>query len=460
MNDRPTLREAISSPGTTGLPFLPTPETALDRPGLSWSPSSDTALTRPRLAFGEAIRTSFAEITSHLLRSSLTLIGVFLGSLAVVLMVSFSQGLKIMVWQGIRSLGYNGVMFVSARTPEVPLERKKATMSRGLGVRDVAALAEWGENYEGVAAMSLTQSVVRSLGQERKVWVFGVNPAYATVRNRGASAGRWIDGGDEIERRKVAVVGSDLATTLFGGDTPVGKQIRIGTQVFRIIGVGAQIGNTFANDGDDSWTTREMEGVVIPLETFRAYLRGGEGIGVLMIKTAKTENLGAVRDETERLMRRAHHNVGDFEIENIASEILRAEAQIKDLLRSWSVILISLAGISLLVGGVGIYSVMKISLTERLFEIGLRKAIGAGEGTILLQFLIESSTLSALGGLLGCGVATVVCILAAPFFPTGLPVSPLGLALGIGFAVAIGVFAGFFPSWTASRLTPIDALRG
>jgi putative ABC transport system permease protein len=422
--------------------------------------SNGSRRSGPRLAFGEALRTSFSEITAHWLRSFLTLIGVFLGSLAVVIMVSFAEALKVMVWQGIKSLGYNGVMFISEHTPEMPMERKKATMSRGLGVRDVKALAEWGEGYEGVAAMSLTQTVVRALGQERRVWVFGVNPAYAKVRNRTVSAGRWIDGGDELERRKVAVVGRDLGTTLFGTDNPIGKQIRVADQVLRVIGVGDQLGNTFANDGGDSWTQREMEGVIIPLETFRAYIRGGERIGVIMIKTPETENLGAVRSETERLMRRAHHGIGDFEVEDVASEIVRAEAQIKEVLRSWTVILTSLAAISLLVGGVGIYSVMKISLTERLYEIGLRKAIGAGDRTILLQFLIESSTLSALGGMLGCGVGIVLCQVLARFFPTGLPVSPLGLALGIGFAVAVGLFAGVFPSLSAARLTPVEALRG
>ncbi len=422
--------------------------------------SNGSRRSGPRLAFGEALRTSFSEITAHWLRSFLTLIGVFLGSLAVVIMVSFAEALKVMVWQGIKSLGYNGVMFISEHIPEVPMERKKATMSRGLGVRDVKALAEWGEGYEGVAAMSLTQTVVRALGQERRVWVFGVNPAYAKVRNRTVSAGRWIDGGDELERRKVAVVGRDLGTTLFGTDNPIGKQIRVADQVLRVIGVGDQLGNTFANDGGDSWTQREMEGVIIPLETFRAYIRGGERIGVIMIKTPETENLGAVRSETERLMRRAHHGIGDFEVEDVASEIVRAEAQIKEVLRSWTVILTSLAAISLLVGGVGIYSVMKISLTERLYEIGLRKAIGAGDRTILLQFLIESSTLSALGGMLGCGVGIVLCQVLARFFPTGLPVSPLGLALGIGFAVAVGLFAGVFPSLSAARLTPVEALRG
>ena len=385
----------------------------LDRAGLQAAPG---------LALGETFRTTFAEIRSHLFRSFLTLTGVVLGSLAVLVMVSFIEAIKVMVWQGIKSLGYDGVMFVSARAPEVPLERKKLTMSRGLGVRDAHALGEWTDSYSGVAAMSMTQAVVRRAGVEQRVYVFGVNPDYAKVRNRSVSAGRWIDEGDEIERRSVAVVGSELATTMFGSDKPIGKQIRIGDNVFQVVGVGEKLGNSFANDGDDSWTNREMEGVVVPLETYRARIRGGERIAILMIKSDDKDKLGAVRDETERLMRRAHHGIGDFEIEDVASEIVRAEKEIDDVLFNWTVILTSLAAISLLVGGVGIYSVMKISLTERLYEIGLRKAIGASDRVILLQFLVESSTLSALGGVLGCLIGAVLCKVLGSNFEAGLPV--------------------------------------
>jgi putative ABC transport system permease protein len=443
-----------SSDLTTTTSPTPSPDALLDelaRTGLKAAPG---------LALGETFRTTFAEIRSHLFRSFLTLIGVVLGSLAVLVMVSFIEAIKVMVWDGIKSLGYDGVMFVSARASEVPLERKKSTMSRGLGIRDARDLSEWSESYSGVAAMSITQSVVRGAGVEQKVYVFGVNPAYAKVRNRSVTAGRWIDEGDEIERRSVAVVGSELATTMFGSDNPIGKQIRVGANVFVVVGVGQQIGNRMANDGGDSWTQREMEGLVVPLETYRARIRGGERVAVLMIKSEDNDKLPAVRAETERLMRRAHHGIGDFEVEDVASEIVRAEKEIDDQLFNWTVILTSLAGISLLVGGVGIYSVMKISLTERLYEIGLRKAIGASDRVILLQFLVESSTLSALGGVLGCLFGAVLCKVLGSNFEAGLPVAPLGLVLALGFAFSVGVFAGFFPSLHASRLTPIEALRG
>lgn len=409
------------------------------------------------VAFGEAVRATLAEILAHKLRSGLTLTGVVLGTLAVVLMVTLIEAVKVMVWEGIRGLGFDGVMFVSQRPPEDPIERKKQGFSRGLTVRDMAVVREGAETLDAVAAVRLTEKVVTARGVSRRVRVFGVTPSYAAVHDREVTVGRWFVLSDEEERRTVAVLGAELAETLFGSDNPVGREVRIGEVSFQVVGVEKRLGNRFANSG---WTRREMQGVLVPLTTFGTYLQGGERLAVLSVRTSEKENLHLVKAEVERLLRRAHRGISDFEVENIADEMLRAEKEITALLRNWTVVLAAIASISLLVGAVGIYSVMKISLVERLYEIGLRKAIGATDGAILLQFLVESTTLSALGGLFGCGLGAVIARALSPHFEAGLPLSPLGLALGISFAVAAGVFAGVFPSLAAARLTPVEALRG
>ncbi len=409
------------------------------------------------VAFGEAVRATMAEIWAHKLRSGLTLFGVILGTLAVVLMVTLIEGVKVMVWDGIRGLGFDGVMFVSARPPEDLTERKKQGISRGLSARDLAVVREGAESLQAVAAVQISERVVTARGVARRARVHGVTPSYADVHDREVRSGRWFVPSDEEERRKVAVLGAELAETLFGTDNPVGREVRIGEALFRVVGVQTRLGNRFANSG---WTRREMQGVLIPLATYAAAVQGGERVAILSVRTADKENLHLVKAEVERLLRRAHRGITDFEVENIADEILRAEKEITVLLRNWTIVLASIAGISLLVGGVGIYSVMKISLVERLYEIGLRKAIGATDGAILLQFLVESTTLSALGGVLGCGLGALLAALLSPQFEAGLPLSPLGLGLGISFAVAAGAFAGVFPSLSASRLTPVEALRG
>lgn len=410
------------------------------------------------MAWWEALRTSFAEIWAAKFRSLRTLIGVVLGTTAVVVMVTMIDGIKAMVWDGFYSLGYDGVMFVSYRTPDDPTARKKMFFSSGLAVRDIERLEEWGHRFSSVAALNAMETVVRGGGEEIRARVMGVTPSYATVRNRSVTTGRWLMASDERDRRKVAVVGVQLAEKLFGSQDPIGKSVRLGDVSFTVVGVGAKIGNNFANDG--GFSRREMNGVLIPLETFRAYMRGGERVGAIMIKTDDKEHLGEVSAELERLVKRSHHGVADFRVNDVASDMLKASKQVTELLFNWTVVMASIAGISLLIGGVGIYSVMKISLAERLYEIGLRKAMGASDLAILTQFLVESTTLSALGGLLGCGLGALVAMLASGAFEAGLPVSPLGLLLGISFAVGVGAFAGLFPSLSASRLTPVEALHG
>ena len=409
------------------------------------------------MAFWEAIRTTLAEIWAHKLRSGLTLVGVVLGTAAVVVMITIIEGVKVMVWDGIASLGFDGVMFVSTREPEDPIERLKQGYSAGLEALDANVVRDEADAIQAVAAVRITQLIVSAQGVQRRVRVYGITPSYGQVHDRNVSAGRWLDEGDQIESRKVAVLGKVLAERLFGTESPIGKTVRVGDALFRVVGVETDLGNKMTNSG---WTRREMDGVLIPLSSFRAYLQGGERINLLTVKTESKDKLNLVKKEVERLVRRAHHGISDFEVENIADEILRAEKEISKELRNWTIILASLAGISLLVGGIGIYSVLKISLAERLYEIGLRKAIGASDRAILLQFMVESTALSTLGALFGCLVGAVITAAAASAFPAGLPLAPLGLVLGVGFAVATGLFAGVFPALTASRMTPVEALRG
>jgi putative ABC transport system permease protein len=418
---------------------------------------SEITLRRGGAAPAEAIRTTLAEVWAHKLRSALTLFGVVLGTAAVVVNVTVIEGVKTMVWEGVRGLGFDGVMFVSPHTPEDPIELRKRGYSRGLATRDLDIVRSEAESLEAVAAVRLTDLVVSARGVQRRVRTYGVTPSYARVHDREVSRGRWFVQSDEVEGRKVAVLGVDLAEALFGTDDPVGKPVRIGDAIFQVVGVEARLGNKFANSG---WTRREMSGVLIPLAAFRGYIQGGDGITILSVKTGDSEHLSLVKAEIERLVRRSHHGISDFEVENIADEILKAEKEIKVVLRNWTIVLAAIAGISLLVGGVGIYSVLKISLVERLYEIGLRKSIGATDRAILMQFLVESTTLSVLGAAIGCGLALGLTLVLSGSFEAGLPFSPFGLVLGISFAVAVGVFSGVFPALSASRLTPVEALHG
>jgi putative ABC transport system permease protein len=158
-------------------------------------------------------------------------------------------------------------------------------------------------------------------------------------------------------------------------------------------------------------------------------------------------------------MRRSHRGISDFKLENIGQEILRVRREVDKLIANWNVVLASIAGISLLVGGIGIFSVMQISISERTYEIGLRKSIGATDPEIFGQFLVESVSLSLVGGLVGSALGYAITVAAGAAFPDGLSVSPVALLLAAGFAILIGLSAGVYPALRASRLTPVDAIR-
>ena len=155
----------------------------------------------------------------------------------------------------------------------------------------------------------------------------------------------------------------------------------------------------------------------------------------------------------------AHNGIHDVKVENVGKEILRERGNVVRVLRNWRIVFFSIAGVSLLIGGVGIFSVLKISIGERLFEIGLRKSMGATDAEIFVQFLIESITLSVVGALLGVGGGIAVVKAISQVFPAGLPLSMFSVTLASGFAISIGLFAGMYPSLTASRLQPVEALR-
>jgi putative ABC transport system permease protein len=406
---------------------------------------------------GESLRTTFTEIWAHKMRSLLTLVGVVLGTMAVVTMVSLIEAIKVEIWSGIDSLGLRGVLFVSADSPTSNLDLKRSHLSEGLRREDAAALVGASEQITGAAPVAFSQQVVSWGDASRAVRITGTTPDYAAVFDRRAEAGRYLSDLDVARRRRVAVIGHFLAEQLFGGNDPVGQWVRIGNHRFEVVGVGERVGNEMINDG---WSRREMEGATIPLTTMQGLYSGGERVPMLMVKAADTDNLGQLFAHLKNLLWRQHNRVEDFEIENVAAEILRAEREIDEMMKGWTVILFAISAISLVVGGVGIFSVMQISLAERLYEIGLRKSIGAEDRDILFQFLIEAVFLSVIGAVIGFGVAVVVCAFAGRFFEAGLPISGFAVALAIFFAVSVGLVAGIYPSMRAARMTPVQALAG
>jgi putative ABC transport system permease protein len=409
------------------------------------------------MVIGEALRTTFTEVWAHKMRSLLTLFGVVLGTMAVVTMVSLIEAVKVEIWSGIDSLGLRGVLFVGAETPTSKLDIKRAHLSEGLRREDAAALVAGSDQISSAAPIAFAQQVVAWGDASKSVRLTGTTADYATVFNRGTETGRYISDLDVERQRRVVVIGHFLAEDLFNGSDAVGQWVRIGDHRFEVVGVGERVGNEMINDG---WSRREMEGATIPLTTMQGLYGGGDRVPLVVVKVPNTDNLGQLYAHVKNLLWRQHNRVDDFEVENVAAEILQAEDEIDEMMNGWTIILFSISAISLVVGGVGIFSVLQISLAERLYEIGLRKSIGAEDSDILVQFLVEAVFLSAIGAVIGFVVAVGVCAIAGQFFEAGLPISGFAVMLAIVFAISVGLIAGIYPSLRAARLTPVEALAG
>jgi len=406
---------------------------------------------------GEVVRTALGEIRHHKMRSTLTLLGVILGTMSITVMTSFLDGVVAAVWEGFDDLGFDGVMYVMNRDAKDLREAAIFTRSEGLQPEDGDFLLARADKVAMVAPMLYDESLVRVGDIERKARVMGVTASYVVLRTRSLEAGRFIQDIDEATFARVCVLGHRLNQRLFGTEDPLGKSIAVDGRNYRVIGVAEKLGNEFVDDDD---FIEEMEGLYLPLRTLRKLSAGDDTpLQVLAVKTNDVESLGDLKSEVVTSLTMAHRGAQDFRVENIAEDMLRARKEVKDVVRSWRIVLSTIAGISLVVGGIGLLSVMLISIGERLYEIGLKKALGATDVEIFFQFLAEAVVLSSLGGLLGAGAGVALTKSVSGFFSAGLPINLLGLTLAFGVSVLLGVVYGIYPAFKASRLSPVDALR-
>ena len=405
----------------------------------------------------EAVRTSVAEILSHKLRSALTLVGIVLGTTALVVMVSVIGGLAVAVQEGLTDLGFDGVIFVVPQQTQDRIEKKKEGYSRGLRSADGLVIEGGREVIQRAApVLGLGNETARVNGRTLKVLVEGVTPAWGQIRNRVPETGRYLAEQDVETRATVALLGEKLKKDVFGSEDALGREIAIRGVRFRIVGVLKHFGN---NQVGDDEMERDNSKVYIPITTAQKYFAGTDAVHAWAFQ-ADPERLDDAKKEAEALVRRGHRGITDFKVENIGQEILRVRKEVDKLIVNWNIVLASIAGISLLVGGIGIFSVMQISISERTYEIGLRKSMGATDPEIFGQFLIESVSLSLVGALLGAALGYGITLLAGQSFESGLSVSPLALLLAAAFAIGIGLGAGVYPALRASRLNPVEAIRG
>ena len=407
------------------------------------------------MVIGESIRTSLEEVRAHPLRSFFTLIGVILGSLALVVVLSVMDGVESAVWQGMEDLGLDGVLIINQRTPTDRIEAAKAHLSRGMREEDNRYF-ENNDLVTSIGPVGETRGVITAGNVTRRVNIYGITRSFVSIKGRKTSGGRFIGERDTQNSLPVCVLGFKLKEQLFGGEEALGRQVNLGGRRLTVIGIGTKFNMEFVNDDD---LRKETGGIYIPFSIYGDMFGRSTAISYVLAKATEPEKSIDAEDEATRTITRAHNGINDVHVENVGKEILKERGNIIRVLRNWRIVFFSIAGVSLLIGGVGIFSVLKISVSERLFEIGLRKSMGATNAEIFAQFLIEAVTLSVVGAIIGLGGGIALVRVISGFFPAGLPVSLFGLSVAAGFAISIGLLAGLYPSITASRLEPVEALR-
>jgi len=407
----------------------------------------------------EALPMALASLTNNKLRSALTILGIIIGVAAVIALMSIGEGVQKSITDRISSVGSN-LVFVYPGSQAQTNVRSVGGTSATLTLEDAEAIATSLIPTAGLVAPELSRPFqVSAAGLNTGAQVLGVTPEYLTVRNHTMANGEFITGQQVDAKSAVAVLGSAIGTTLFSDSDPVGQTVRINRLQFRVVGVLASKGGTGFGSQDNV--------IMVPITAMISRLaaqrtaQGSFNVSVITIQVPDANLIEQTKTAVTDLLRDRHGVAGQDDFTVMAQEDLLSA--LRDLTNVFTLFLGSIAGISLVVGGIGIMNIMLVSVTERTREIGIRKAVGAKRRDVLLQFLAESAALSLVGGVIGIGLGWSVSRLIGQASVQGQPlvtvVSPNIVLLAVSVSIAIGLFFGIYPASRAARLRPIEALR-
>ncbi len=404
--------------------------------------------------FKSTLKMAIVSLKINKMRSVLTSLGIIIGVSAVIIMLAVGSGASKKIAEDMESMGSNLLMIRSASATSGGVRMGFGTKPT-LTLKDAEAINKYCRGILAVAPYSSATSQLTYGNQNWSTTVGGTTGEYIFIRNYEIKEGRNFIEEDIKNNTKVAIIGSTIATELFGDMNPINKTMRIGNVPFKVIGL-------LKTKGQSGMGVDQDDLVFIPVTTAQKKVFGTEYPGTVKMINIKAQNsdvLDIAQDDITDLLRN-RHNIGknqedDFEIRNLAE----MQETIKSSAKTMSILLGAIASVSLLVGGIGIMNIMLVSVTERTKEIGIRMAIGAKATDIRIQFLIESFLLSVIGGIIGVIVGIAGAKIVELTDAMSISISSGSIILSLGFSGAIGIIFGYYPAYKASLLNPIDALR-